>query len=82
MNASDVMAGELGQRILAALPVRAEDRTPRIEVEIDGSRDTLRGDAYTWRDHETAGRIAASTPGITSVTNELCLFVEGSLATT
>ena len=59
MEALDVKAGDIARRILAALPTRDDGHTPQIEVEIEGSCVTLKGDVHTWKDHETAGRIAA-----------------------
>ncbi|MEO7085678.1 MAG: BON domain-containing protein [Gemmatimonadaceae bacterium] len=81
MDTKDGTAGEIERRILAALPVRTADETPRVDVAIEGSHVVLRGDVHNWDDHATAGRIAAAAPGIHSVDNQLSLFVKGKIST-
>jgi osmotically-inducible protein OsmY len=64
-------AEEAKGRILAALVRNAEDEAANIHVEARGTTVELTGTVLTWDEFEQAGDAALSTPGVTSVRNDL-----------
>jgi osmotically-inducible protein OsmY len=79
MDILDSRAQELHDRVNTALARHGSHDARRISVTLDGTCATLKGDVRTWAQHEAAERAALSTPGITTVDNQLCIYVEGKL---
>ncbi len=78
MNEKDA---ELAHRIQNVLGLDARGVAPKISVAIHGACATLKGDVHTWAEHEAAERAALAMPGVTTVDNQLSLYVCGKLST-
>lgn len=59
------------ERIERALSRQAEREARAIEVTVNGTTATLRGQVHSWAEHKAAQGAAFSAPGITAVLNEL-----------
>lgn len=59
------------ERIGRALSRQAEREARAIEVTVNGTTATLRGQVHSWAERNAAQGAAFSAPGITSVLNEL-----------
>lgn len=57
--------------IEGALKRQAERQAKRVQVAVDGSTVTLRGEVHSWREHTAALGAAWSAPGVRKVVNEL-----------
>jgi osmotically-inducible protein OsmY len=62
---------ELKRRIENALVRGVETDAEPIEIDVEGSRVTLRGTVRSWLDCEEADRVAWSAPSVTSVDNRI-----------
>jgi osmotically-inducible protein OsmY len=62
---------ELHRRIEDALVRSAETDARRITIDVDGSKVTLRGTVRSWMEMREAERVAWSSPGVTSVDNQI-----------
>jgi len=60
---------ELKQRIEQAIVRNAELDAQRIQVEVQGSKVTMRGTVRSWTEREAAERAAWAAPGVTAVEN-------------
>jgi osmotically-inducible protein OsmY len=70
---SGPVAGDIKQRIGAALKRSAQIDADNINVAIDGSEVTLSGRVRSWSEHEAAADTAWSAPGVLEVKNYLCV---------
>ena len=61
----------ISDRIRAALTRQVEREARRIEVSVEGSTATLRGDVHSWAERTAAEGATWSAPGIRRVVNEL-----------
>lgn len=68
-----VHAGEVKDKIEAALRRSAEVDAKKIVVEATGSRIVLRGIVRSWAEHEDAVNAAWSAPGVTGVEDHLSI---------
>jgi osmotically-inducible protein OsmY len=66
---------EVGSKIHEALARQADREARRIEVHVDGSQVTLRGNVHSWAERKAAQGAAWSAPGVAAVINNLT--VEG-----
>lgn len=62
---------DVEKHIARAFHRNAELERSRLQVEVDGSRVTLKGRVKTWYEQDMAERAAWSTPGVTSVIDEI-----------
>ena len=58
-------------RIEDALKRQAEREAKRVQVEINGTTVTLRGDVHSWQERDAAAGAAWAAPGVRAVINEL-----------
>jgi len=63
--------GDVVRRIEAALRRQAEREVKHMQVEVDGSTVTLRGEVRSWHERQAAQGAAWSAPGVRTVINEL-----------
>lgn len=61
----------LHKRIEDALTRQALREAKRIEVQVDGSRVTLRGKVHSWAERDAAQGVVWSSPGVATVINDL-----------
>jgi osmotically-inducible protein OsmY len=66
-----VSAGELREKIEAALGRSAELDARRINVHVEGSKVILTGRVSSWAERDLAERTAWSAPGVEAVDNQL-----------
>jgi osmotically-inducible protein OsmY len=66
-----VSAANLQTQIAQALRRQVEREIDHINVEIDGSKVTLRGTVNSWHERDAAQGVAWSAPGVVTVVNEL-----------
>ena len=64
---------ELKQRIEQAIVRNAELDAQRIQVEVQGSKVTMRGTVRSWTEREAAERAAWAAPGVTAVDNRIMI---------
>lgn len=57
--------------IEGALKRQAERQAKHVQVDVNGSTVTLRGEVHSWREHTAALGAAWSAPGVRKVINEL-----------
>lgn len=62
---------DVEKHIARAFHRNAELERSHLKVEVDGSRVTLKGRVKTWYEQDMAERAAWSTPGVTSVIDEI-----------
>jgi osmotically-inducible protein OsmY len=70
LKARPTTAG-VASRIEDALKRQAEREAKRVQVEVDGSAVTLRGNVHSWQERDAASWAAWAAPGVTSVVNEV-----------
>ena len=68
---SKLQPSDVKTRIEAALKRSAESEGRKIDVTVDGSQVTLKGNVQSYSEIETARTAAWSAPGVMSVENEL-----------
>ena len=66
-----VSQGDLKHRIAAALGRQIERELKHIEIDVDGSKVTLRGKVNSRHERDAAQGVAWSAPGVRTVINEL-----------
>ena len=79
---SQPLAAEVDRRVRQALASAGPDAGNRVGITVCGDKVVLHGSVKCWRDHELAGRAAASTPGVARVDNALALFIRATVART
>jgi osmotically-inducible protein OsmY len=68
-----VHAGDVKQKIEAALKRSAEVDSKNIVVETTDGSVTLRGNVRTWAEHEDAVNAAWAAPGVTTVFDHISI---------
>ncbi|RFO96047.1 OsmY domain-containing protein [Rhodoferax lacus] len=68
LSSTDIQRG-----IERALTRHAEREAKHLQVQVEGSRVTLRGPVGSWAERQAAQGAAWSAPGVTAVSNELYL---------
>jgi osmotically-inducible protein OsmY len=66
-----VTAGDLAAKIERALARQAQREARHIEISVNGTDVTLRGQVHSWAERRAAQGVAWSAPGVGSVTNDL-----------
>ncbi len=66
-----VSPSEVKKKIEDALVRSAQVDAQRVQVEVDGTKITLKGTVRTWAERKEAERSAWSAPGVTSVDNQI-----------
>ncbi|TAJ73919.1 MAG: BON domain-containing protein [Phenylobacterium sp.] len=62
---------DVEEHIARAFHRNAELERSQVKVDVDGSKVTLKGRVKTWYEQDMAERAAWSTPGVTSVVDEI-----------
>jgi osmotically-inducible protein OsmY len=62
---------DLQSRITEALKRQVEREVKHLDIKVDGSTVTLRGNVNSWHERDAAQGIAWSAPGVRAVINEL-----------
>jgi osmotically-inducible protein OsmY len=71
MLAAKAAPGDLSSRIEQALQRQALREARRIEVAVDGTKVTLRGQVHSWQERDAAQGAVWAAPGVRTVINEL-----------
>ncbi len=66
-----VSQADLKQRIATALGRQVERELKHLDIDVDGSKVTLRGKVNSWHERDAAQGVAWSAPGVRIVVNEL-----------
>lgn len=69
--ASKAMPADLSQRISQALQRQALREAKRVEVAVDGTKVTLRGQVHSWQERDAVQGAVWAAPGVRTVVNEL-----------
>jgi osmotically-inducible protein OsmY len=67
------VSGNISTRIQDALTRQAVREAQRIEILLDGSVVTLRGNVHSWAERNAAGGATWSAPGVSRVNNQLVI---------
>jgi len=62
---------DITERITQALQRQALHEAKRVQIDVDGSTVTLRGQVPSWRDRNAIQSAAWAAPGVQSINNEL-----------
>jgi len=63
----------LQRDITDALRRQVERETKHMQIQVDGSTVTLRGQVNSWHERDAAAGVAWSAPGVRAVINELTI---------
>jgi osmotically-inducible protein OsmY len=63
--------GDLSTRIGDALQRQALREAKKVEVNVDGSKVTLRGQVHSWQERDAVQGAVWAAPGVRTVINEL-----------
>jgi osmotically-inducible protein OsmY len=66
-------------RMIDALGAHSPVDEALFEVDMRGTRAVLRGCVHSWNQHQALERAALTTPGVTSVDNQLAILVKPRL---
>lgn len=69
--ASKALPSDLSQRITQALQRQALREAKRVEVAVDGTKVTLRGQVHSWQERDAVQGAVWAAPGVRTVINEL-----------
>jgi osmotically-inducible protein OsmY len=69
--ASKALPADLTQRISQALQRQALREAKRVEVSVDGTKVTLRGQVHSWQERDAVQGAVWAAPGVRTVINEL-----------
>ena len=69
--ASKAIPADLSQRISQALQRQALREAKRVEVAVDGTKVTLRGQVHSWQERDAVQGAVWAAPGVRTVVNEL-----------
>lgn len=69
--ASKALPADLSQRITQALQRQALREAKRVEVAVDGTKVTLRGQVHSWQERDAVQGAVWAAPGVRTVINEL-----------
>jgi osmotically-inducible protein OsmY len=68
-----VVSSEVKTTIENAIRRAAESDAKQIQVDVRGSKVTLRGKVHSWKERNEATRAAWSAPGVAEVQDELLI---------
>ncbi len=72
--AAQITVGDVKQKIEEAFKRHALLDAKDIEVKVDNSTVTLKGNVHSWQEHEDAAQAAWAAPGVDSVDNRLTVY--------
>jgi len=72
--AAQITVGDVKQKIEEAFKRHALLDAKDIEVKVDNSTVTLKGNVHSWQEHEDAAQAAWAAPGVASVDNRLTVY--------
>ncbi|MFI5230257.1 MAG: BON domain-containing protein [Gemmatimonadales bacterium] len=74
------LASTVRARIINALGAHSPVDEALLAVDVRGARAVLRGCVHSWSQHQALERAALTTPGVTSVDNQLALLIKPRLS--